>query len=237
MPKTFNILSIDFDFFQDVEKDTLSTCYPDGVDLPTSVSKIIWSSYYAAPATASKIKAVKIDQKSLDMMESIIAKCRKNIPVMVTNSHVQIYDFIHKIMEDNDTNKLNIAHVDMHHDMMNDNYEIDCGNWIKFISDDYNTSVTWIAKPVSFDMYGLDPVAFNMVKLGFESIDPEKIDAVFLCRSDAWLPPHLDEYFDKFKTALAAHFDDIFVNSDVAAPRDISALIEQQKPIYDAARM
>lgn len=30
------ILSIDFDYFQDVSRDTLLECYPDGYDLPPS---------------------------------------------------------------------------------------------------------------------------------------------------------------------------------------------------------
>lgn len=38
----FRVLSIDFDFFPKVNKTQLSE-YPDGIDLPTELSEIVWS--------------------------------------------------------------------------------------------------------------------------------------------------------------------------------------------------
>ena len=54
------ILSIDFDYFQDVSRDTLLECYPDGYDLPTKQSILTWSGYYNNPKTAEKLKKVEI---------------------------------------------------------------------------------------------------------------------------------------------------------------------------------
>lgn len=35
MSQTLNVLSIDFDYFQNVSKDVLMNCYPAGLDLST----------------------------------------------------------------------------------------------------------------------------------------------------------------------------------------------------------
>ena len=43
MKKELNVLSIDYDFFQTVDIDTLATCYPDGHDLPTEIANVIWA--------------------------------------------------------------------------------------------------------------------------------------------------------------------------------------------------
>ena len=40
------ILSVDFDYFQDVSKETLLK-YPDGVDLPTQITNFTLGSKYA----------------------------------------------------------------------------------------------------------------------------------------------------------------------------------------------
>ena len=44
------VLSIDFDYFQVVDKDTVQSCYPDGIDLDTSLSTVVWASHYAIPS-------------------------------------------------------------------------------------------------------------------------------------------------------------------------------------------
>lgn len=235
MHNALNILSIDFDFFQNTTADIMSRCYPDGIDLPTSISRIVWSSYYATPTTLKDLNSVTIDQKNLDTLSVKLTGCKTDIPVMITNSHVKIYDFIHGLMLKNNLLKLNVTNIDMHNDMINNNYELDCGNWLKFISDDYDTSITWIAKPASFEMYGLDKTAFNMIKTDLTDIDPQTIDAIFLCRSDAWLPPHLDIHFDQLKAFISKRFSDVSIEADVASPRNITKLAEQISPLYSKA--
>ena len=52
----------------------------------------------------------------------------------------------------------------MHHDIFNDNAELDCGNWISNLIKDNviaksspkeYKSIRWIANPISLDTYGL----------------------------------------------------------------------------------
>ena len=45
--RPINILSIDFDYFQNVDSKTLLMHYPDGIDLPEELSRFIWASHYA----------------------------------------------------------------------------------------------------------------------------------------------------------------------------------------------
>ena len=66
------ILSIDFDYFQDVSRDTLLECYPDGYDLPTQLSILTWSGYYNNPKTAEKLKKVESLKDELNSMKEII---------------------------------------------------------------------------------------------------------------------------------------------------------------------
>ena len=40
MSQTLNVLSIDFDYFQNVSKDVLMNCYPAGLDLSLSLIHI-----------------------------------------------------------------------------------------------------------------------------------------------------------------------------------------------------
>lgn len=47
--RPINILSIDFDYFQNVDSKTLLMHYPDGIDLPEELSRFIWASHYANP--------------------------------------------------------------------------------------------------------------------------------------------------------------------------------------------
>lgn len=52
---TFHILSIDFDFFQNVTPETLEH-YPDGVDVSTEMSTLIWSLCYANQKKTNQLK-------------------------------------------------------------------------------------------------------------------------------------------------------------------------------------
>ena len=40
MSQTLNVLSIDFDYFQNVSKDVLMNCYPAGLDYPLSYQSL-----------------------------------------------------------------------------------------------------------------------------------------------------------------------------------------------------
>lgn len=55
--KTFRVLSIDFDYFQNASKEALMK-YPDGFDLQPSLSQQVWKGKYDFKPSADLIKTV-----------------------------------------------------------------------------------------------------------------------------------------------------------------------------------
>lgn len=191
--KPINILSIDFDYFQNVDSKTLLMHYPDGIDLPEELSRFIWVSHYANPYAEKELLNVKIKQDKLNELMSYIKTINNKIPVMIASSHLSIYDFIHKYCNINDN--LNIINLDMHHDMFDAAPDkIHCGNWLKYIIQEYkNVNTTWICNPVSLETMNnpdINTIIDDLISL--KNID---FDMIFLCRSDNWSAPHLDDYF------------------------------------------
>ena len=89
------ILSIDFDFFQNVTTEDISS-YPDGVDNTTAISEMVWASHYAMHG--EHLNSIDIMHDEFDMLKDILKKQKTSIPVMVTNSHKHIYDFIYSLL-------------------------------------------------------------------------------------------------------------------------------------------
>lgn len=85
------ILSIDFDYFQDVTREQLNL-YPDGVDNPTALSEIVWAGHYAT--SAKELNAIGIMENELEFLEQLLLEQSSDVPVMVANSHKHIYNFI-----------------------------------------------------------------------------------------------------------------------------------------------
>ena len=191
--KNINILSIDFDYFQDVDSKTLLIHYPDGIDLPKELSRFIWASHYANPYSEKALLNIDIKKDKLDELMDYIKAINKKIPVMIASSHVSIYDFIHDHCNIND--KLNIINIDMHHDMFDAvPNKIHCGNWLKAIKNEYKTvNATWICNPVSLE--NMNKPDINTVIDDLTGLKNLNFDMIFLCRSDSWTAPHLDKYF------------------------------------------
>ena len=129
----------------------------------------------------------------------------------------QLHAFILSGMKDYD--RCDITNIDMHHDMFNDNEELDCGNWVSHIKKTIpESNIKWIANPISLEAYGLDKLP---IEYDFESIKNKKFDLIFICRSDIWSPPHLDKYFNMIVEQVRMHFDSMFTQEEVLEPRDI----------------
>jgi hypothetical protein len=109
---------------------------------------------------------------------------------------------------------------------------MDCGNWVKFLLDKYpDTRLKWITRELSTYCYGFsnDDIKKMNIEYDFSSIENQTFDAIFLCRSDTWLPPHLDKYFDELANEhLVNHFFDVQIENCVKEPRDIQSLVETQ---------
>ena len=94
--KVLNVLSIDFDFFQIVDTDTIYSCYPDGVDLPTKITEITWANHYQIPYSDGReqLLNVAVDDKLIkDTISLAINNARNSsIPFLAANSHKHIYE-------------------------------------------------------------------------------------------------------------------------------------------------
>ena len=66
-----------------------------------------------------------------------------------------------------------------------------------------------------------------MVLNTLESIKDRKFDIVFLCRSDNWLPPHLDNEFQELVDFIVRKFKTIRIDPQVKKAREIDNEIEK----------
>lgn len=213
----FKILSIDFDFFANVTQKELM-CYPDGVDLPTELTELVWATHYAT--NGNILKNIDIDKDLYRELTYIINSQSINTPVLITNSHIHAFDFIEQHF---DNKRIMLTNIDWHHDIINNNPEMDCGNWIKFLKEKYpDTVLQWITRKASVDCYGLtdEEIKKMFIEFDFSSIEHTQFDAIFLCRSDSWTPPHLDKYFDDLIKNCFSAFFDAKIEKCVMQPRD-----------------
>lgn len=226
--RPFRVLSIDFDFFQETTADTIRNYYPDGMELGTKLSEIVWASKYMQFGTYKgydELMKVSLSHDLFLQIQQILEKQNGDIPCTIAQSHERIYqELVGRIDEDQPAL---IAHIDFHHDMFNGNREVDCGNWVgKFIDIHPNTQVTWFTREVGIECYGLEDVPDIPKQFNLQSLLNQEFDMVFLCRSDAWLPPHLDVYFNDLVLMCSDIFEDIYVEECVQHPRNIVGICD-----------
>lgn len=223
MEEIKKILSIDFDYFQVADKEVFGF-YPDGIDLPTQVSTFVWGTHYAA--NEDILKTVLPDNPKLTEIKDILGRQSYYTPIQIRQSHKHIYDFIIK-QYPNCKEKLHIVNIDMHHDCFNNNPKLDCGNWIKHIKEYYEKcQVDWIANKVSVEVYGIQDLP---IQYDFSKIKDMKFDLIYLCRSDNWLPPHLDESFDDLRIFCMSQFYNVTCEACIETIRNIDPVIQELK--------
>lgn len=228
------VLSIDFDYFQDTTRKTIMKCYPDGIDLPTEVTCAIWmSSYCKSSPEYELLRHVKINHDLLSTAKTVLNKQRDDIPVIIRQSHIGIYDEIRKRYPLGE--KMYVAHVDFHDDFGNENSRekfIDCGNWLWHIIKKYDAKLRWYTRNTSFDCYG---IKYDEIPAIRESLLPllceKQFDMVYLCRSDPWTPPHLDNSFDELVDLCTENFIDVSIEDCVLQPRDMDAIYKNAEEI------
>lgn len=221
------VLSIDWDFFQNVSTDVLRSCYPDGVDLPTAITEITWSNHYVTDG--ERLNKINVLKDEYEKLLKLLLNQSSDCSVMIANSHVHAFDFIKEHLENE---KAALTNIDMHHDFVNDNSKLDCGNWIGTLIKENKiceNGLLWIHNPVSFEMYGIDSEgedkdftkAIKKINGGdtLDLIKDEKYDLIFLARSDTWSPPHLDGKFCLLVDLMKEHFTNIKMENGIDKPR------------------
>jgi len=212
---TLRILSIDMDFFQDVDAVTMTECYPDGHDFSGSLATLIWSFHYSDPYERDKLLGVKCPEIMLSKLKGILQNQDSDVPVVIAQSHLDIYTFIHSESASHNCENIDITNIDMHHDMFTDNLDVvDCGNWIHAIRDEFSSTITWISNPISKSIMDCESAeCIQVIENDFESILNKQFDAIFLCRSDIWYPPHLDSKFDELVSVIRDKFNNVKIDT------------------------
>lgn len=225
-----SILSIDFDYFQDVPDPSAFQSYPDGIDLPTELSTIVWASKYSFDQDADRILSVKPLENELKILKGILLNQDPDTKIMIRNSHLEIYNWIHELIPNGQP--FCLRNVDMHHDLFNGNSFVDCGNWVDQVFRDYgrkSVDFKWIPNPISLKMYGFEEYEISDLLIDtLQDISTEKYDYIFLCRSDNWFPPHLDDSFIDILTVIKSHFAEDSVDAKIGY-RDYKAIASEIK--------
>lgn len=213
------ILSIDWDYFVDADEEIMDLCFPDiPSDYTEFVSNIIWSRYYAGEMR-DKLLDVSIEHKKLRYFDNWV----KNVDLSQTSfvcasSHAYMMTLFNGV---EDKGNVEIVNIDFHHDNflleINDTDFVNCGNWLTYLLHNYNIKATWIKNEKSYE----DEIDSRIeITDSLSVIDNFMPDYIFLCKSYAWTPPHLDKYFIKlFKLFSFCCKDVILYDSEVVRNR------------------
>lgn len=206
------ILSIDWDYFINATDVQRYMLFPDGgnENISYELQDFIWNSRYANPKLKT-IGVLKNDYELIhDMLRKFTAKCllnsSENTEALCTVSHKCIYYFIMQRTDKDE--EFEVYNVDFHHDMYcykTREQEVNCGNWVNcLIEQRPNTQYYWIKREDSDDeVIGGYKVPCEVKTL--EEIKDLDFDYVFICRSDCWSPPHLDNYFETLWSLMMKH--------------------------------
>ena len=244
MQRSLNILSLDFDYFLKFENDDTSVLskFPDGTEAFLQFNDAVWATHLAYKEVEDKIKTVKCNEYELAKVSVFLNACKADIPVMIANSHVNIYDFI--LSHAKTGQELRILNLDFHHDAYNTSQELNCGNWVLKLKERTANPVLyqWITSDNGWKTSEGTIPRFVQEAYRFKSFveylswnKDYKPDLIFLCRSDVWVPPHLDGYFDKLMRFAASHFDNVIGEQRITKPRDLSEEIAKLREAYKIA--
>jgi hypothetical protein len=196
-------LSIDFDFF----------CYEDPAwdlghneDEHTS-SNAVWMSRYLHIDLQKECDiASKADFEPIDVINRLDEKgirILKNTPLGVADSHKYAY----KYFQDMGNNLDLILNLDAHHDSWPmkdpdfDDSDVDCGNWVTAL----DLPTIWVHPNWADPKTLPDPISVKQSYAwkDFNFTDNNIVMGIFLCRSSAWVPPHLDDEFGEMLHELS----------------------------------
>lgn len=219
----YRVLSVDFDVFQNIPSKKLLEAYPDGFDVSTDISCQMWKLCYRNPEKASMLAQISADECRLRGAMHLIEKsCNDETPIMIVNSHKKIYDWIFEHYNAKNYQGLQIVNLDMHHDMFNENSNLGCGNWISHVKKrEPNLAIEWVCNPISKEVYGLNSPEFSFINDQIDRFLGTHFDLLFICRSDNWLPPHLDKHFRNFCESILCNHPKAVMETDILKPRRI----------------
>ena len=223
-----SVLSIDFSYFQRATIEAFKS-YPENPESLSELSALIWAGQYLDVEHGPLTRSVGILGEELMRLKRILQAQPEDCPVMITDRHVHIYDFIHaQIPAGAD---FNLYHIDLHHDMANGITGMTSENWLRYILKEYRVYLHWVINPASMALHGFDQnermleslarvVMPDLVELEQDYIGDRTFDAVFLCRSDLQTVPHLDPFFTQLCHDMERHFTKVDMQERVRRGRN-----------------
>lgn len=217
------ILSIDFDFLQNIPYDVLKA-YPDGIDLPIQLSNAVWAGRLATEK--SRLDKVSFDDTNFEIIKKTIQNQNPHTPIYIASSHKEAYHFVNDMLLHFKQMKTNLINIDLHHDLINENEKVDCGNWIGHLLEEKKIKhFAWVAKKLSQKVYGLTDKEMEQMHgmFNIKTVLNQTFDAIFVCRSNPWLHPKFDAQFDELLTLCYDTFNgnNIVVENEIKQPREI----------------
>lgn len=244
----YNVLSIDWDYFIDATMAQRMELFPDGgnENLGMSLQNSIWSSRYMS----GELVKIGIDKKALNFLKSVLSLTSPDCPMMVVDSHRHAYEFIVQSMEEDCVKHLNLVNVDFHHDVYDigdhgrcefTDLDIDCGNWMRFLMNDYDSSAdtfSWVNRTDSDSCSIPDWCNDRLRVIPLRDIKKYEWDAIFICRSGMWSPPHLDKEFNKaFKSLAYRNCARVQTNIFESRYPEVSRMTRQIKGILEKNKL
>jgi hypothetical protein len=182
---------------------------------------------------------LNINKKLIKHIKKIIDSQPYTTPALITESHIEIFDFILRFWDKN--SDVELVNIDFHHDMFNGNKTLDCGNWIQYIKQEINNNdhellLRWITREESLNVYKIYNdsrmqriLDEKIISTDLSIIDNKGFDIIFLCRSDPWTPPHLDKHFSDLLYFIGERFPNTRVEDVVLENRQIYNFNEREK--------
>jgi len=196
-------LSIDFDFFS-FENPEWDLGHSENAAIMSS--PILWTARYLHIDLQKECDiGSKADFPPTDIINRLDEKgirIPKNTNLAVADSHKHVYKYFNSMRNDIDL----ILNLDAHHDSWPiptgfKVEEVDCGNWVTALG----IENLWVYPTWKDPKVMPEPISVNhsYAWKDFNFVDNNIVMGVFLCRSSAWVPPHLDEEFGEMLHELS----------------------------------
>ena len=196
-----NVLSIDWDYFVEADAVYRGTYFPDipNEKYSESLQNHIWASRYAEHPGLGNIGISPLASRFATQMSSVPYIC-------VCDSHKWAYPLIVRTLRERGEKRVNLLNVDFHHDCRKDIKELDCGNWLSILMNDCKGRYRWFGRKDSYRT-GKPKHLEALTDYASCHITDTAWDILFICRSDMWSPPHLDDRFAQAFKPLTANKD------------------------------
>lgn len=240
--RQLKVLSVDWDYFVNATAFQRAEMFPDPNDnLSQKLNDFLWTSHYAY---TDELVNIGIAVNEFDELKKYLRSvCHHpnsgKVGLMITNSHKYIYDFVlDNINTAPNGTSISLFHIDFHTDCYGvestDSVKnLDCGNWLNYLYSYLkgdalkNSRVTWLAREDSEYDEGIpeiterlvyDPTMDDLGDMIDSYFNEELPDLIFICKSNPWSPPHLDDKFDElFDIAndMVRHIGSVKYSNDI----------------------